>query len=139
MFVNKINREFQRLDREFIVSNLIDFYNDTSNVYFLRFCCLRSLKSKRKSLLHIANEVGLFKHKEDKATSIFMWAKLMDHVKKKGERESLHMDSLKKLNTVLTDDKINLIISTCAELSMMGLGIDKDTCLHGEFCFGAAD
>ena len=130
MPVNKKKREYQRLDRDFIVSNLIDFFNDTSEVSFSRFCCLRSLNSKRKSLSQIANEVGLFKHKDDKATSSFMWAKLMDHLKKKGERESFHMNSLKKLNTVLTGDEINLITSTCGELSSMGLGIDEDTCLH---------
>ena len=33
------------------------------------------------------------------------------------------------VNRVLTDDETALIVSTCRELSMMGLRIDEDTCL----------
>ena len=40
MSVNKINREYQRLYRELIVSNLINFYNDTSKVSFFALLLL---------------------------------------------------------------------------------------------------
>ena len=33
-------------------------------------------------------------------------------------------------NRVLTDDEVDLIVSACRELSVMGLGIDEDTCLE---------
>ena len=122
-------RVYQRLDMDFVVSNLMDFYNDTSKVSFSRFCCLRNLNAKRKSLSRIANEIGLFAHKEDKATPSFVLDKLLTHLKKKDNKANIHLLKLKRENAVLTGDEIDLVVSTCSELSTMGLGIDEDTCL----------
>lgn len=54
----------------------------------------------------------------------------MQHLKTKKLKVIEHTKSLVKMNKVLTDDKVALVVHTCKELSVMGLGIDKNTCLQ---------
>ena len=66
----KPKRKYKRLTHEFIVSNLMDYY-ETSNLGFKTFCNERGVPTKRQFLRRIADEVGLFKLKEGKVEYSF--------------------------------------------------------------------
>ena len=57
---------------------------------------------------------------------MFIW----NHLFKKKEAADEQIKQVHENNKVLTEDEVALVVSTCKELSTMGLGIDEDTCLR---------
>ena len=124
-------KEYKRLTNEFIVSELMAFYEDKDEkLTFRNFCNDRGLNSKRVSLMRIGKEINLFKHREEGATPSFVLSKVVNHLFKKKEAADEQIKQVHENNKVLTEDEVALVVSTCKELSTMGLGIDEDTCLR---------
>ena len=119
---------YKRLDHDFVLEVLMDFY-ETPDVFFREYCYEKGLATKRVSLMRVGNKVNLFQAKVDKTPTSFIYKKLASHLKVRGKMEAEKMKRLHHSNKVLTDDEISLVVSSCIELSTMGLGIDEDTCL----------
>ena len=129
MAANK--KQYKRLTNELVTSELMAFYEHSDKkITFRNFCNERGLNSKRVSLMRIGKEIDFFKHKEDGATPSFVFSKLVSHLKKKKEAADKQIKVVHHNNEALTEDEVALVVSTCKELSTMGLGIDEDTCLR---------
>ena len=68
--------------------------------------------------------------KEDNASQTYVYKKLVEYLVEKVVKEREKMEKLSDINKVLTNNEIALVVNTCKELSTMGLGIDKDSCLY---------
>ena len=122
-------KEKKRLERDFIVSSLMEFYKTLDKSFHL-FCTEKNLLRKQKSLSRIGHAINFFKLKEDNASQTYVYKKLVEYLDEKVVKEREKMEKLSDINKVLTDDEIALVVNTCKELSTMGLGIDEDTCLY---------
>ena len=126
---NKATKKpYERLTTEFIVQQLMDFYESKDK--FRTFFNERALSSKRRSLFRVAKEVNLLKHKEDGTSYNFVHMKLLSHLQKKKELASSSLKKLHEDNRVLTPDEVKVLVDTATMMANMGLGIDPDTCLE---------
>ena len=125
-------KKYQRLTQEFIVSILMNFYEIpvSSNYKFKNYCDDKGLQSKRRSLHRIGSECGIFQLRQNGASKSFALHRLLSHLDAKKKKSNEQLKNIHEGNKVLTDDEISLLVSTCKELSTMGLGIDEDTCLN---------
>ena len=105
-------------------------FNDRSESLTFRCICGQSVISrKHKPLSCVGNEICLFEMKEAKVVSSFVPENLMNHLKTKMDVIT-HTKIFVKMNKVLTDDEVDLVVHTCQELSAMGLGINEEMCLE---------
>ena len=103
-------KAYERLSDDFIEMHLMDYYEESTDVSFRKFCTEQHILTKCMLLV--------FRRK------------LLAYLQSRKVGASEHLKKLACENTVLTDDEIKLVAETCAMLSNMGLGIDEDTCLQ---------
>ena len=121
-------KQYKRLAPELIIESLMDFY-ESSSTSFREYCNEKGLNTFRVSLQRIGKKVNLFQAREDKTTASFIRRKLTALLVLQKKAEKKKLATIHHANKALTEDEIELVVSTCQELSIMGLGIDEDTCL----------
>ena len=121
---------YKRLSDDFIEMNLLDYYQNSTELSFRQFCTDRNILKNCMSLKHVVEKIGLETLKNDGVSGPIFHRKLLAHLKCRNSEASEHLKKLARGNTVLTEDEIKLVAETCAMLSNMGLGIDEDTCLQ---------
>ena len=84
---------------------------------------------KRQALQYTAGKIGLEALKKDNVPPSFVTEKIALHLNMRKEAAIAQRRRIAMENRVLTKDETALIVSSCRELSVMGLGIDEDTCL----------
>ena len=123
-------KAYERLSDDFIEMHLMDYYEESTDVSFRKFCTEQHILTKRMSLKRVGDKLGLEELKKDGASGLVFCKKLLAYLQSRKVGASEHLKKLACENTVLTDDEIKLVAETCAMLSNMGLGIDEDTCLQ---------
>ena len=104
-------------------------YYESPKQSFRRYCAENGIIRERAQLQYSARKIGLHQLKKDNIPSSFVIEKnsLLLNMRKEAVIEQRRQIS--EANRVLTNDEVDLIVSACRELSVMGLGIDEDTCL----------
>ena len=73
---------YQRLSNEFIVINLVEYYQSTK-ISFQSFCTDRSILKNRMSLKRVGGAIDLAKMKEDGASATIFKTKLLAYLQRK--------------------------------------------------------
>ena len=127
--MSETKKSSKRPSPDFFIDNLMIFYESTGKS-FREFCDENGLTPKRSALMRVGAKVGLFEAKKNSSTPSFIRRKLVAHFAVTKRRDAAIFKELHLANKVLTEDEIQVVVSTCQELSVMGLGIDEDTCLR---------
>ena len=122
-------RSYEKLSSEFVLEHLMGYYEAPSGHSFRRYCMLHGIFRKRQALQYTAGKIGLEALKKDNVPPSFVTEKIALHLNMRKEAAIAQRRRIAMENRVLTNDETALIVSSCRELSVMGLGIDEDTCL----------
>ena len=105
-------------------------YYESPKQSFRHFCNENHLNAQRQSLQTIIKKLSLNEHKEKNTSSYYVVGKIRSYIKNQKDSAMKQLRDISEANEVLTKDETTLVVSTCREISLMGLGIDEDTCLY---------
>ena len=104
-------------------------YYEAPKQSFRRYCIEMGIFRQRQSLQITATKLGLEDLKKDNVPPSFVTEKIALHLHMKKDAALEQRRRNAEAKRVLTDNEVTLVVSTCRQLSIMGLGIDEDTCL----------